>query len=118
VIRTWTGRLLGALIALLLVSGWRPSTPTSIVPVLRSTAKGPRRSPSELPEASMSRFRKREGERAPLANPALLAASEEESVAFVSPSVRAKVSDGKSRPRYLQPASLRDAQSALAPPSA
>jgi|SRR5579862_4807146 len=116
------GRLAGALTVLVLFSGWRPSPVASPVPVLRSTAKGPRRCAPELPESSVARLRRREcraSARDPLADPRVPErAASPGPLAFASETIRDRVAHVLARPRYLQAYLPRDAQNAVAPPLA
>lgn len=118
----WKGRLAGALAVLVLFVGWRPSPVASPAPVLRSTAKGPRRCAPELPESSASRLRRREcraASRDPLADPRVPErAASPGPLAFASEQVRDRVAVALALPRYLQAHLSRDAQAAVPPPLA
>jgi len=119
--RRWTGRLAGAMIALVLLAGWRPSPAAAPFPVLRSTAKGPRRSPSELPQSGPSRLKDAERRSEP-GRPAPAPSSVEDSptgsFTVVSRATRGRIADERTRPRYLQACLQRDSRNSIAPPAA
>lgn len=118
--RGWTGRLAGAMIALVLIVGWRPSPALGPFPVLRSTAKGPRRSPTELPQSGPSRLKDAE-RRAQPGGPGPARSSEDSpagSFTFVSRATRGRIADERTRPRYLQACLQRDSRNSIAPPVA
>ena len=116
--RAWIDRLAVLSVVLVLSAGWRPFQTSPSPRVLRSSAKGPRRSPPELPATSLSRCRKADVEstRAPEAGRVDL--EERGPLTTVAPGVRARVSDCLGRPRYLQAYRLPDPQGTLAPPLA
>jgi len=114
------GPMAGAFIVLLLLSCWRPTSPWSASPILRSHGKRLRRSPSELPDLSLTRLKRSDPctrkERGTTEARACGNADIGSSVPS-SPAARAKIADWERRPTYLRPYLARGSSSTLAPPS-
>jgi len=109
------------LMLLLFFPYFRPVKGSSSAPVLRSSAKGPRRTPSEVPQTSLSRLQKRDPNIRPadrFREACVLEGSQTGSLAFVSPTVRARILEWRARPRYLQSCGHLESHTTPEPPAA